>query len=434
MAPSTPVAHPFVPSTSANKCAQCKRGRGSTYHIMPAPRTPSPRPAFDPYYFPPQFDDPPDEADNKSDSDIASSADSFNEGVEAQILAEFEETTRILDELREFADTYVKSHPVAGFEHPLKYAMFLMKLGLTSLNTVTAPSPPPAPTNIIPWYMQCKCRPPVNGFFRRARGVAYCNGDGKCFISPPPPPTCADATTQTTSSPPPLPAHALMDMASQTAMPACVFTDAVSQTSHPQYTECGTQATLMPVPPLTPPARVFADMSSQTPPPPLPARTPLCSESPTPHSPSTREDFDKVLTCLTSLRKEVSPPPSPPPTPRATSPVRHAPSKAGHFHLTIAIPHGLHSLTIDLVDRSPGQYLYREFQARLATASCKSPSRAVARSSFGEPGTGQLALLLKTYFSDVRVCPLRGDTEGPPLSFWFPSQSDISAHLPRSTL
>ncbi|KAM5542505.1 hypothetical protein V8D89_003964 [Ganoderma adspersum] len=283
MAPSTPDRHTFLPSASPNKCAKCARGKGSPYHINPATLfswtpptfTPTSPPAPDifsdvPDCFDPLHDDP--------DSDLESDA-SDDEGVPAHILAEFEETTRILDDLREYADQAFKALPNPAFTHPLRYAMHLMKVGFTHLR---AP-PDPAPSS-------------------------------------PPPPT-------------PL---------------ARVLSDAATST----------------------PVRMFSAPAPS--PPPTPARTPMRSTSPPPCSPSMHEDFNKVLARLNTLRKEVSPPPSPPPTPRAASPTPHTAGEAAHLHLIIAVPHGVHSLTLDLVEHASVNNLYREFPARPATANARA--------------------------------------------------------------
>ncbi|KAM5534143.1 hypothetical protein V8D89_012163 [Ganoderma adspersum] len=391
MAPSTPDRHTFLPSASPNKCAKCARGKGSPYHInlattfswTPPTFTPPSPPAPDvfsdvPDCFDPLHDDP--------NSDLESDA-SDDEGVPAHILAEFEETTRILDDLREYADQAFKALPNPAFTHPLRYAMHLMKVGFTHLRAPPdpAPSSPPPPTppartlSTKEWLRELAAMPaPPPGYFTLNLPARV----------------LADASTRTAPPPPPPPARVLMD--------------AAVQTPRPQHAECGTQAT--PAPPPTPPARVLSDAATSTPParvfsdaatstpparvlsdaatstpvrtalapapspPPNPARTPTRSTSPPPRSPSTHEDFEKVLARLTALRKEVSPPPSPPPTPRATSPTPRAASEAAHLHLTIAVPHSIHSLTLDLVEQVPvpANNLYGEFSARPATANARA--------------------------------------------------------------
>ena len=78
-----------------------------------------------------------------------SKADNSDEGVPAHtgIFAEFEETTRTLDDLREFADQALKILPKPAFAHPLKYALHLMKTGLETLST---PPPPASPIDPPP--------------------------------------------------------------------------------------------------------------------------------------------------------------------------------------------------------------------------------------------------------------------------------------------
>ncbi|PIL25608.1 hypothetical protein GSI_11356 [Ganoderma sinense ZZ0214-1] len=330
------LRHPFIPSNLYNTCQFCTRGRGSPYHTReqsasPSPGTPSWTSllyAFTPsngtnlclhcghpsdgtwFHFISEF--PPDDSkwfpDPLSDPDGELSSDADSESDEgsppAQLLAEFEETTRILDVLREFADQAFKATADPAFTHPLQYALHLMKTGFTSLTS------PPPPSLVL--------------------------SDSSCVA-------CK------------LKDDMISDLEDRFPTPPRVLADAASQTPHPHHLECGTQAT-PPLPP-APPARVLTDMGSQTPPPARPpsrlAQTPPRSESPTPFSPSTRKDFEKILARLASLRREVSPPPSPPLTPRAASPALRTPSIAGHFHLTIAIPHGLQSLTLDLVDQVP---------------------------------------------------------------------------------
>ena len=320
--------HSYLPPLSLDNklCCHCNLHANAAIHIPPSV-------------------DIPDNSSDTSD-DLASEADdSDDEGVPAHILAEFEETTRILDNLREFADQALKTLPNPAFTHPLKYAMHLMKTGF---NTLSAPPPsPPSCTSPLPC---CEC----NG--KEQRLYVLQDYVDNLLTKIPPARSFMDAGMQT--PPPPLPP------------PARVCVDAGMQTT----------------PPPAPPARVFADAGSQTPsparptptpspsPPPTPARTPSRSASPPPRSPSTRGDFEKVLARLTLLRQEVSPPPSPPPTPRAASPAPRAAGKAAHFHLTLTVPHGTRSFTLDLVEHAPTENnkLYEEFSARPTTANARA--------------------------------------------------------------
>ncbi|KAI1784803.1 hypothetical protein LXA43DRAFT_1066448 [Ganoderma leucocontextum] len=86
----------------------------------------------------------PSFADNLSVSDDpdddASDAESYDEGVEAQLLAVAEELIHYNDELQEFATAQFAAHPNPCFKHPLQYALHLMELGLATLS-----SPPDEP-------------------------------------------------------------------------------------------------------------------------------------------------------------------------------------------------------------------------------------------------------------------------------------------------
>ncbi|KAM5538939.1 hypothetical protein V8D89_007360 [Ganoderma adspersum] len=385
MAPSTPERHTFLPSASPNKCAKCTQGKGSPYHINPVTTFSWTPPTFTPSSppVPDVFSDVPDNSDYTSDLESETDA-SDDEGVPTYILAEFKEINRIMDDLREYADQAFKALPNPTFTHPLKYTMHLMKVGFTTLRA--PPDPAPSPPSSPPFCINCD---------KKETEVIILQGYLDYTTRQiPPARVLVDVSTQTTPPPSPLPALVLMD--------------ADTQTPCPRHTECGTQAT--PAPPPTPPAHVLADAGSQTPPPnpfrackltsvmatstparmapalapsppPIPARMPMCLTSLPPCSPSTHEDFEKVLARLTTLRKEVSPPPSPPPTPRAASPTPRAAGEAAQLHLAIAVPHGIHSLMLDLVEQAPANNLYGEFSACPATAN----ARAHRRRSRGHP-------------------------------------------------
>ncbi|KAM5544481.1 hypothetical protein V8D89_002144 [Ganoderma adspersum] len=403
--PSVDFAPPPMASTYADR-AKAKTRTATTFSWTPPTFTPPSPPAPD------VFSDVPDDPDYTSDLDSDASDD---EGVPAHILAEFEETTRILDDLREYADQAFKALPNPAFTHPLRYAMHLMKVGFTHLRAPPEPAPSSPPPSSPPFCADCDKKETekdiLQGYLNytvKQIPPARVLADTSTQTAPPPPPPPArvlmdaaaqtprpqhaECGTQATLAPPPTPpqippARVLADASTQTAPPpppppARVLMDAAAQTSRPQHAECGTQATLAPPP--TPPARVLSDAATFTPvrtvpapapsPPPTPARTPTRSTSPPPRSPSTHEDFNKVLARLTALRKEVSPPPSPPPTPRTASPAPRAASEAAHLHLTIAVPHGIHSLTLDLVEHVPvpANNLYGEFSAHPATANARA--------------------------------------------------------------
>ncbi len=195
-------------------------------------------------------DGDPDDPDDISDD--------YEEKVEPQLIAEFEELVRYNDAIQGFASTHFATHPDPSFKHPLQWGLHLMKLGLATLN---AP-----PSEAIP------------------------------------------------ASLPPRPIHA----------------------------ERGVQATPKPALPV-PPARI----TDHTPPP--TARKPKpASPAPRSPSPSTPATFDKVLAHLSALRKEVSPPPSPPLTPRPASPA----SRAEDCTITVVVPYGTTSLTVDRFDQA----------------------------------------------------------------------------------
>ncbi|KAM5534250.1 hypothetical protein V8D89_012075 [Ganoderma adspersum] len=337
MAPSTPDRHAFLPFTSPNKCTKCMWGKGSPYHINPATTFFWMPPTFTSSLpVPDVFSDVPDDPDYTGDLESEADA-SDDEGVLAYILTEFEETTCILDDLCEYADQAFKALPNPAFTHPPKYAMHLMKVGFNTLRV--PPNTAPSPLSSPPFCINCN---------KKETEII--------------PPACVltDTSMQTTPPPPPLPARVLMDAAAQTLHPQ----HAESQTLPPNLFCMHKLAAVM--------ATSTLDWTAPAPapsPPPTLAWMPMRSTSPC--SSSTYEDFNKVLACLTALRKKVSPPPSLPPTPWATSLTPRAAGKAT-FHLTIAVPYGIHSLMLNLAEQVLANNLYGEFLARIATANARA--------------------------------------------------------------
>ncbi|KAI1781918.1 hypothetical protein LXA43DRAFT_1154672, partial [Ganoderma leucocontextum] len=139
--PATPP-RPAPPLTQPAASARPPPNRPAPPPARPVTRAPTPTTHFEATTnrFAKLFPILPSFADNLSVSDDASDAESYDEGVEARLLAEAEELIHYNDELQEFATAQFATHPNPCFKHPLQYALHLMKLGLATLS-----SPPSEP-------------------------------------------------------------------------------------------------------------------------------------------------------------------------------------------------------------------------------------------------------------------------------------------------